>query len=141
MAGDVLNVSFGRLLVHDLSKFKPSEWFPYAHTFYNSDGSSRYEPTDDFNYAWLHHQKYNRHHWQYWMLQMDGGLEVCMKMPDKYVREMVADWAGAGKAITGKFEVDIWYEKNKDNMKLHPKTQDEVEILIDSFRNYRRLVG
>ena len=34
--------------------------------------------TDDiklkFDFAWLHHQKSNKHHWQYWLLQLDNQL-------------------------------------------------------------------
>lgn len=124
------DVSMGRALVHDLSKLKPSEWLPYARTFYKPDGRSQYLPTDDFQYAWLHHQKANRHHWQYWVLTMDTGLRIPMRMPMKYVREMVADWMGAGRAITGKWETLEWYENNKGKMTLHPKTQDDVEIIL-----------
>lgn len=51
-------------------------------------------------------------------------------MPEKYGREMVADWMGAGRGITGKWEADKWYEHNKLNIQLHPDTRVRVEALL-----------
>jgi len=39
-------------------------------------------------------------------------------MPEHFVREMIADWCGAGRAITGEWEVLDWYEKNREKMAL-----------------------
>jgi hypothetical protein len=66
-----------RGIVHDLSKFRPSEFFAYANHFYGSkepvrDKTGYYKPTDTgdsaFDYAWFLHQKRNPHHWQYWIM-------------------------------------------------------------------------
>ena len=94
-------------VVHDLSKFRPSEWFPYANYFGGDikkgrDETGYYKPTDTgdkaFDFAWLLHQKRNNHHWQWWVLPEDnGGLKV-LPMPEKCRKEMLADWRGAGKA-------------------------------------------
>lgn len=48
-------------------------------------------------------------------------------MPDVYRREMLADWRGAGMAITGKDKTAEWYCKNRDKMKLHPETRKWIE--------------
>lgn len=71
LAGWRMRVPLHLLLLHDISKFLPVEWFPYARTFYSSSGESQYEPSDSFDLAWLHHQKANKHHWQYWLLSTD----------------------------------------------------------------------
>lgn len=55
---------------------------------------------------------------------------VALPMPERYVREMVADWCGAGRAITGKWEVAQWYTKTRDHIILHPSTRRLVEDLI-----------
>lgn len=125
-----LGVPLWRALVHDASKFLPSEWLSYVKTFYAPDGSRRYVETLEFNQAWNHHQKRNKHHWQYWLLTMDSGTTEPMPMPETYVREMIADWAGAGRAITGKADPKGWYEKNHTKMVLHPSTRARVEALI-----------
>lgn len=56
----------------------------------------------------------------------DGGTKL-LEIPDKYRREMLADWRGAGRAIHGHDETASWYQKNKSNMQLHPKTRAWVE--------------
>jgi len=114
-------------LIHDMSKFRPSEWFSYANTFYKFDGSKQYKETPAFNRSWLLHQHRNPHHWQHWVLRQDNGPDIPIKMPDRYALEMVADWMGAGRAITGKWECAEWYEKNKDKIVLHDDTRWLVE--------------
>lgn len=141
-------------LIHDWSKFRPSEFIPYARHFYGSGGDIKkgrdetgyYKPTDTgdaaFDFAWLLHQKRNRHHWQWWVLPQDkgGGLYTKrLRMPDKYVLEMFADWCGAGRA-QGTPNVKAWYEKHKDKLQLHPISRSLVEALL-VWHNGRRLRG
>lgn len=123
-----------RGLVHDLSKFRLSEWLPYARCFYAPDGSKQYEKGPDFTLAWNDHQKRNKHHWQYWLVTWDGGATEPLPMPHKYILEMVADWMGAGRAITGKWEVKEWYRKNKDNIRLHYETRKVVQCILSCVK-------
>jgi len=136
MAAKECGCSFWRALMHDASKFLPSEWFPYAYTFYDDNGDKRYKETLEFNIAWNHHQKRNKHHWQYWLLKMDSGNIEALPMPYKYIQEMVADWMGAGRAITGKWEVMEWYQKNKDTIILHPDTRIHVEAMLQRVQYF-----
>ena len=117
-------------IIHDLSKFRPSEWIPYARCFYAPDGSKQYNEGDAFNQAWNDHQKRNKHHWQRWLITWDRGTTEPLEMPRRYVLEMVADWMGAGRAITGQWETAEWYQKNRDNIQLHPATRRLVEWLL-----------
>lgn len=119
-----------RLVIHDWSKLSPAEWRPYVATFY---GSLSDEPhvKAAFDRAWLHHQHRNPHHWQHWLLREDDGGSKILPMPEHFVREMVADWMGAGRAITGKWEVGLWYSKNADKILLAPETELLVGQLID----------
>lgn len=139
-------------LIHDLSKFLPSEWWPYCRYFYGgphkpfADFSSGLKYEFDcwsisqegiehtFNYAWLFHQHRNHHHWQYWVLREDSGKTITIPIPKKYVLEMIADWIGAGRAITGKYEVKEWYASNADKMQLHLVTRYQVEKLLSNLR-------
>ena len=131
-----------RGLVHDLSKLLPDEFFPYANYFYGPDGWKHrrskhgyYKPynTGDerFDFAWLKHQKRNKHHWQWWVLPKDDGGTVVFPMPKKYMEEMLCDWIGAGRA-QGKEDADLrpWYEENKGNMQLHDSTRWWIEDKI-----------
>ena len=128
--------------LHDISKFHPSEWFPYAEFFYGvkpqniRDETGYYKPTDtgdaDFDFAWLLHQKRNDHHWQWWVLPEDEGGVKLVPMTVDAVVEMLCDWCGASKAQGhGGWEgVFKWYEKNKDKMQLHPETRERVEEML-----------
>lgn len=142
--GRKLGVGRLQLLVHDFQKFLPAEWFPYVQTFYGCDekyyrdaarrGFVLRKPwgwgRDAFDRAWLHHQKLGgKHHWQYWLLSEDDGGTRALEMPDRYRREMLADWRGAGLAL-GKPDTAEWYAANRDRMVLHPDTRAWIEAAL-----------
>lgn len=126
-----------RGIFHDMSKLLPSEFIPYARFFYGKkaverrDETGYYKPTDtgdkDFDFAWFLHQKRNRHHWQWWILPEDNGGVKVLPMPKKYLKEMVCDWKGAGKAQKSKSTCRKWYIANKDKMTLHPDSRSWIE--------------
>lgn len=136
-----------RGLLHDLSKFRPSEFIPYAKYFYGGQwldwdkmkhfpGFTGWKYTkqgvkEAFDRAWLMHQKRNPHHWQYWILQNDQDGVYALDMSYKYICEMFADWIGAGKAYTGKDNVEVWYEANKGKMILSASTRKIIERMIE----------
>lgn len=125
-----MDVPLRQAVFHDWSKFLPSEWGPYVRTFYTPNGTKRYQQTLEFEIAWNYHQKRQPHHWQYWALRLDKGDVVPLPMPEKFIKEMVADWIGAGIAINGHNEVLEWYNKNKEKMALHALTRKRVEELV-----------
>lgn len=147
LAGRKLGVSTWQLLIHDWSKFTPAEWGPYVRRFYGGGGND-----EEFRAAWLHHIWKNPHHWEHWcswaQTQIERAEGTSLKdletflgyeptggvwaspIPKTYIREMLADWAGAGRAITGKWDVRTWFDENEDKMILHPDTR---QILEDFF--------
>lgn len=127
IAGLKTGAPLRNLIVHDWSKFTPAEWTPYVNQFYRKDR----KVAGDFEKAWLHHWHHNSHHWQHWLdIKWDGSTRK-LPMPESLVREMVADWMGAGRAITGKWEVHEWYDTNKDKIILHEDTRIMVEYLLE----------
>jgi len=132
---------YWRGIAHDFSKFRPSEFFPYANFFYGNypEELNIFEKTyfynfptkqiikRHFNVAWNHHQKRNKHHWQYWLLKNDDGEQFPVGMPEKYLKEMLADWRGAGRAIHGKDETKSWYLKNRDKIILNLNNRCWIE--------------
>jgi hypothetical protein len=131
VAGRKLGVSLWRCFTHDLSKFRPSEFFPYADYFYGGPYKPRSEMgIREFDAAWLKHQHRNPHHWQHWLLREDDGPAKPIDMPRKYAKEMVADWMGAGRAITGKWGISEWYAKNKYHIILSEGTQEIVNYYL-----------
>ena len=144
-----------RGLLHDISKFRSEEFSSYANYFYGDkipddkyiagqESSINIKHAIDshresvvegrMNYSWLGHQHKNKHHWQYWILRHDSGGTTLMEIPYKYVKEMVADWLGAGRAINGKDDdTKSWYESNKDKMQMHENTRKIVEELLNEY--------
>jgi len=131
---------FWRGLVHDLSKFRPSEFIPYARHFYGGkrdihegrDETGYYKPTDtgdpDFDRAWFLHQKRNDHHWQWWVDVSDGRINP-LRLSLPAAEEMISDWIGAGRA-QGTPDTLAWYRKHKDKLRLHHLSRTIVEALI-----------
>lgn len=136
-----------RGLVHDLSKLLPDEFFPYMSWFYGIYGIKIENKKDiknegvrkhvkclnDFDIAWLKHQHRNKHHYQYWFLRYDDGTIKYIEMPDKYRKEMLCDWIGAGKAITGKNDIKEWWNKTKDKKEMNNKTFKWIEKKIEKM--------
>ena len=159
-AGRITGAPLYRLIIHDWSKLMPQEWFPYMNFFYPTKaqvdieaakkyGDARYAKelgaaTPDrklaFRLAFNHHLHWNKHHWQYWAISSDDGKTRAQEIPEIYIREMVADWYGAGKGISGKWDADAWYLQHKD-MLLAPKTRRRVEELLKSTAEVLRANG
>lgn len=147
-----------RLLVHDWSKFLPSEWGPYVANFYVEGGRENAEVQSRFKYAWLYHQRRNKHHWQYWTYRLDERrAEITLIPPARYALEMLADWIGAGQKIitpveyaaldreTGERivvgtrrrtlgecaqETVVWYKHNAQHMLLRTPVKQLIEPLL-----------
>jgi len=56
-------------------------------------------------------------------------------MPMRYRKEMLADWRGAGRAITGRDDTREFYLKNKDNITLAPETKRWIEAKLGIDRS------
>jgi hypothetical protein len=131
-------------IVHDISKFLPDEFIPYARFFYGEyEGLKKEVVKEDFDRAWLKHLHRNKHHWQRWLLINDNGIVIQypektfkqvepQNIPPRYLSEMIADWRGAGRAY-GNPDTKRWYLKNRNNIILHPVSQIlvEFELQID----------
>lgn len=61
----------------------------------------------------------------------DANRYRALEMPEAVVREMVADWMGTGRTITGKWEAKSWYEANRANIVLHERTEALVESILE----------
>lgn len=97
-----------RLLVHDLSKFNPVEFINYAY-YYKITKESK----GHFLSAWMHHQKNNKHHPEYWTtVGIFDWSNGSVNMPETYVREWVADLLGASMEYTGSWDMDDWLKEN-----------------------------
>ena len=117
---------------HDISKWDDEEYFAYCEYFYGKNKTQEVE--DDFDYAWLHHQHNNPHHWQHWILREDDGNLKALEMEYISVIEMVADHWSFSWVKGDLFEIFNWYDKNKSKMVLHPNTQSLYESILEKIK-------
>ena len=148
--GSLFGVSFWRLLMHDMSKFSPTEFFESVRYY---QGTSSPIPVckkeNGYSKAWQHHKGRNPHHYEYWTDNYDNGTTL-IPMPFEYVLEMLADWFAAGRTYQGKkFTLDgqmgWWIWKKSTKPAIHPTTIELidkcmdciVESIPDWIENYR----
>ena len=110
-------------ITHDLSKFRFEEFVGYANYFY---GTKTEDDIRNMDYAWLSHQRRNRHHFQWWVMMEDEGTVKILRMPERYWKEMACDWGGMSKIKN----VKEWYGANRHKIILHPETRKDVEEFI-----------
>lgn len=93
-----------RGLVHDLSKYSPTEFFESI-KYFNGEHSPIVEVKKEKGYskAWLHHKGRNKHHFEYWIdLATPDKTPV---IPYKYTVEMICDTLAAGIV----YKRENWY--------------------------------
>jgi len=119
---------------HDLSKFRPSEFIPYAKFFYSNNRTKKYEnnvnKTKDkkfFKDGFSLHQKRNKHHNTFWTVIVDGKIET-IEMPERYLKQMVCDFAGMSRKFGGSPREH--YIKNRGNITLHPISREKFEKML-----------
>ena len=86
---------FWRGLIHDLSKFSPTEFFESV-KYYQGNRSpiGACRRAEGKSLAWLHHKGRNKHHIEYWY---DPECVLQPMMPYKYAVECVCDKLAATK--------------------------------------------
>jgi hypothetical protein len=138
LAGLQIGVPLYLLILHDWSKFTAKELPHYQRQFYG-----KADKPLEFSYAWLHHQKCNKHHWEYWIPitgHTRGGYSDMqpLPMPEKYIKEMVADFLGASRAYEGKWPGKTWdwWDKNRKKIETHchAETWKRIEQILEQVQ-------
>ncbi len=127
---------FRQGLVHDLSKFSPTEFIPGVRYFqgYRSPNESEREDLG-MSYAWMHHKGRNKHHFEYWTDYSQKTRDYApVPMPPRYLAEMVCDRVAACKTYLKKDYTDRsaldYFLQRKDHRKMHPETAEQLEFLL-----------
>lgn len=123
-----------RGLVHDLSKFTPTEFFESVKYYQGNRspiGVCRRET--GVSLAWLHHKGRNKHHIEYWL---DAECDVQPIMPYPYAVECVCDKLAATRVYAGKnYDKSLplaHWKKYGNKVPGNPKTMRFVEeVFID----------
>ena len=131
---------FFHAITHDLSKFRLSEFIPYTKFFFETDRTKKYKQSDEkkenFLEGWTHHQKRNKHHWNYWVSVTRKNEIIPIPMPEKYVRQMIADWNGMSRKFGG--SSIYYYQKNREKFILHKDTVKIIEKILGEGFNVTR---
>ena len=128
-------------LMHDLSKFSPSEFLVGAKYYQGNRSPNNAEREDiGFSSAWLHHKGRNKHHYEYWIdysiHEAPPGMHGMMPapMPMRYIVEMLMDRIAAckiynGDAYTQSSPIE-YYNRGLDPAPMHPKTKAFLELFL-----------
>lgn len=127
-----------RGLIHDLSKFSPTEFFESV-KYYNGTKSpiDICKSENGYSMAWQHHKGRNFHHYEAWTDNYDKGT-TSVPMPYKYAVEMICDYLGAGRAYMGKKfsyekEYEWWQNKRKISISMNIRTKDFVDLVFENI--------
>lgn len=117
-----------RGLVHDLSKYAPTEFIPGA-LYYEEGKRSPNEHEREvkgYSAAWVHHKGRNRHHWEYWYdVNPVSRRYEPVPMPVDDLKESFCDRVAASKIYKGKDYTDrsaleYFESKRKMESRMHP---------------------
>ncbi len=123
-------------LLHDLSKYSPTEFFAGARNYQgNRSPNERERELYGYSRAWLHHKGRNRHHFEYWCdINPATKRYEPVKMPLRFVIEMFCDRVAASKIYQGKNYTDRhpleYFLRGKETREIHPETSDFLEKLL-----------
>lgn len=92
-----------RGLLHDLSKFSPTEFISGMRYYQgNRSPNDRERELHGYSRAWLHHKGRNRHHFEFWYdVNPESGQYEPVRMPLQFVAEMFCDRLAASKTYKG----------------------------------------
>ena len=125
-------------ILHDLSKYSPSEFF-VGLRYYQGNRSPNDAERESIGYssAWMHHKGRNKHHYEYWTdynPKKEKGVLLPIKMPTKYIVEMFMDRIAACKVYRGRSYTDIapleYYNHSKSHLIMHPDSAKLLEHLL-----------
>ncbi len=123
-----------RGIIHDLSKFTPTEFFESVKHFQgNRSPIGACRRATGKSYAWLHHKGRNKHHIEYWL---DDECTEHPLMPYKYAVECVCDKLAATRVYAGKnYSTDLpllHWNRYGNRVNGNPLTMKFVEeVFID----------
>lgn len=141
-------------LLHDLSKYSPSEFLVSVKYFegYRSPYMKE-KQLKGYSLGWLHHKGRNRHHWEYWYDTING-IWGPQRMPYRYLVESICDRVAACRVYEKdrytKESALRYYQTRNDRKYMHPETAAEMEKMLQmiaedgesaAFAAFRKEIG
>jgi len=128
-------------LVHDLSKYSPTEFFEGCRYYQGtrSPNNKAREVTGISN-AWLHHKGRNKHHYEYWIDYDKKSPHILAgyDMPKKYIAEMVVDRVSAckvyeGESFTPQSPLNYYMKSRKIMWFVSDNTKRDLEMFMKMY--------
>lgn len=125
-------------LLHDLSKYSPSEFLIGARYYQGNRSPNNAErEATGLSTAWIHHKGRNRHHYEYWVDYgvNDPRILAGVPMPRNYIAEMVMDRISACRTYSPQTYTDRspweYYVKSREKIWfIHEDTRTQLEYLL-----------
>lgn len=127
-------------LVHDLSKYSPEEFLVGAKYYQGTRSPNNAEREEKgVSNAWLHHKGRNKHHFEYWIDysadKSNDRILAGIKMPRRYVAEMIFDRVSAsrvykGDSYTDRSPLEYFLASKEKCWFIHPVTLRQMEFLL-----------
>lgn len=123
-------------LVHDLSKYSPSEFIPSVKYFQgNRSPISREKEVIGYSECWLHHKGRNKHHFEYWLDRKGKTTEIyAYPMPFRYVLESIMDKISASKVYNKDIYTDStpydWFMNSMESKCVNEVNAKQFEHLL-----------
>lgn len=129
-------------LLHDLSKYSPVEFLVGARYFQGNRSPNNAErEAKGYSMAWLHHKGRNKHHLEYWIdysLNPREGM-IGLKMPERYLVEMVCDRIAASKTYKKGDYKDSdpldYFLNSKEHYMINSETAAQLQFLLTMLRD------
>lgn len=125
-------------LTHDLSKYSYTEFWNGV-KYFTGTASPHIGERKEYGYseAWLHHHNRNKHHAEYWVDIVDG-KSTPIKMPFKYLAEMICDRVAASMIYLGDKYTDSapwdYYMSHKDENQFASETEIDLTYFLTCLK-------
>ena len=122
-----------RGLVHDLSKYSPTEFLNGVRYFQGDRSPNEGErEAKGYSEAWMHHKGRNRHHFEYWTdVNPATHRYEPVEMPAVFLAEMFCDRVAASKIYKKDKYTDAsaleYFNRARTRDKMHPVTGEKLE--------------
>lgn len=129
-----------RGLLHDLSKYSPTEFIISARNYTGVRSPIANERKEEFGYSkvFIHHTRRNRHHYEYWVDVTTGDI-ILIPMPYPFALECCCDMISASMVYNGKkFTRDMplqFFLRVKEKSMMHSATKTFIQMVLESYRD------
>ena len=128
-------------LVHDLSKYSPTEFWVGARLWTGQRSPNNAEREEKgYSESWMHHKGRNKHHYEYWTdLSLATKCYESVPMPRKYLAEMIMDRIAACKVYQGDHYTSSsplnYLMASRERMLMCSQLRQELEYLLTMLQD------